>query len=152
MPDWCTNEVSIEAVNAEGQKQVAELVKLMGLDRDEPEFNFAAIIPHPDEVKKAQAEFDAEQKKLRPEYTDGYAMSDALYRWQSDAWGTKWDVGKRIEEHNINPAEGNVWLIFMTAWAPPEPVLQALAERFPLVEISNQWQVNEHSGYDIYRS
>lgn len=51
------------------------------------------------------------------------------YDWSRAKWGTKWPaISSRIETN-----DGVIELRFDTAWAPPLPVLQELAKRFPHV-------------------
>lgn len=52
--------------------------------------------------------------------------------WRSENWGTKWNVedGARWQS-----AAGVEHVAFNTAWGPPLPVLERLAERFPGAEI-----------------
>ncbi|TDR30229.1 hypothetical protein [Hydromonas duriensis] len=46
------------------------------------------------------------------------------YDWRLHYWGTKWGA-MHFEDNEYNE------LIFDTAWSPPIPVIQALAEQFP---------------------
>ena len=54
------------------------------------------------------------------------------YDWSINNWGTKWDASTQ----DIDEMDGN-WLSirFDTAWSPPEPWLQAVTEKYPLLDI-----------------
>jgi hypothetical protein len=67
----------------------------------------------------------------RPENDpNGFATCSA----QSDAWGTKWDLDEQEQKDVANQLLINGFANFDTAWAPPSPVIAALAEKFPECE------------------
>ena len=47
-------------------------------------------------------------------------------------WGTKWNADNVTVERQ--PDGGGALVKFYTAWAPPRPVISALADRFPSLE------------------
>jgi len=53
--------------------------------------------------------------------------------WATEHWGTKWNVDTGVE---WTSGTGSETARFETAWAPPVPVLELLATRFPLAEIA----------------
>lgn len=55
---------------------------------------------------------------------------EAFCGWASEHWGAKWNA----YEGRIEREEGKVVIFFNTAWAPPKPVIQALAARYPELE------------------
>jgi hypothetical protein len=53
---------------------------------------------------------------------------DWWYNWNVAHWGTKWGAG---EPHIHRYKDTHISYDFDTAWAPPVPVIEALAEQFP---------------------
>ncbi len=62
------------------------------------------------------------------------------YGWCNREWGTKWNAYD-IEQRGDD-------LVFSTAWACPEPVIQALAEKYPDVCIQHSW-ADEDLGFNV---
>lgn len=73
------------------------------------------------------------------------------YSWCCDNWGTKWNAGEDAvdipADIEMLAASGakrknkiTVTYTFQTAWSPPYPVLQALANRFPALVIKIRWR------------
>lgn len=70
----------------------------------------------------------------------GYGGRDSLgYDWCSKNWGTKWDA----YEGGVAVSDGDGGSVaaytFVCAWAPPLPVIDAAATRFPGVAMHMQW-------------
>lgn len=138
MPNHCTNLVTIVGAPAELERAVTLLRgrspiytlseterRILGESKEEPEtpFQFHKIIPVPDEVLKA-----------------GYDR--AGYNWQTDNWGTKWDAydfDKDLLECYEPGKSIRITYKFDTAWAPPIPILKALAKRFPELRIYHSY-------------
>ena len=59
--------------------------------------------------------------------------SATWYDWCLEHWGTKWNACDATAER-VNP--NRVMIHFKTAWAPAEPVINALAAKFPAVHIT----------------
>jgi len=51
------------------------------------------------------------------------------YEWCNENWGTKWGA------YDIEVQENKKELIynFLSAWSPPEPVVKAMGEKFPML-------------------
>ena len=77
--------------------------------------------------------------------------ADSWYEWDCANWGTKWDLAhddvdlKDLDEAIKNNEEFE--LAFDTAWAPPIPVLEKMAE----MGVEFSWSCEE-SGCQIYMS
>jgi hypothetical protein len=54
-------------------------------------------------------------------------LGNGWYDWRVANWGTKWDV----EVHDAEIGPGQIRMAFSTAWAPPEPFVEAVSEMFP---------------------
>lgn len=73
-------------------------------------FDFDLIIPQPEQIKNG---------------------GEGWYDWRCENWGTKWnsyDLDACGEDDTVSYS-------FFTAWSPPEPVIAALAARFPDAKI-----------------
>jgi len=128
MPNWCENDLTITGPSA----TLTNISALLGLKKDPPEFDFNQVLPYP----KKYADQDAlaeEARKTKNDFTvkDGY--NNGGYTWCIDNWGTKWNVEKEVQVKSLNPS---IRLSFSTAWAPPEGIIRALAEKFPTCKIS----------------
>ena len=134
MPNWCHNRVSFYSDNEEQLKQVYEI-----FENDEP---FNAIVPAPDwkntpndkgelPVKREHKNPDGKVVYTTYDFPDG-KNDDRWYSWNTNNWGTKWELGERDCEQDENTLECE----FQTAWSPPEGIYQALREQFPDVSIS----------------
>ncbi len=134
MPNHCTNLLTLAGAPAEVARAVnllrgtypeyalsedeRRIYKAVGESTEKEEASpicFHKIIPVPDEV-----------------LARGY--SKAGYNWQSDNWGTKWGAYD-VDEDRLSDYEpgvtGYITYKFDTAWAPPIPVFDELARRFP---------------------
>ena len=69
--------------------------------------------------------------KLVPMPTE-YLKTGEWYDWSWNNWGTKWNAYE--EEY-----DGGNTISFLTAWAPPHEVIEALSEQFPGVYFTHRW-------------
>lgn len=147
MPNWCSNVVTIEGVEAE----VDRLVEFMRSEHGE--FDFNKLIPYPEEFRAAD-EIHNEIRKLTWWRPKGRPLSDEEehklqelqkiapekdgfnsggYEWCYENWGTKWPArDTRVDRAFSHKVE----YTFDTAWSPPVPVILELATRFPDVNIT----------------
>jgi Api92-like protein with ferredoxin domain len=84
-----------------------------------PKEVFATLDDLADRIKRNIQEYDA----------------PTWYEWRNENWGTKWNT----TNGSVKAASGVVFS-FETAWAPPTPVISALAARFPLLNFSLVWR------------
>ena len=68
-----------------------------------------------------------------------YGFQD-WYNWSIHNWGTKWDA---CNSHIESDDGDYIFITFDTAWSPPEPWIEKLTKKFPLLEI--QVRVTEES-------
>ena len=78
--------------------------------------------------------------KLVPMPTE-YLKTGEWYNWRWNNWGTKWNAYE--EEY-----DGGNTISFLTAWAPPHEVIEALSEQFPGVYFTHRW-AEEEIGVDV---
>ena len=127
MPNWCSNDLTITGPKVSIQGLMT-LVKLV-----DGEFDFNGAIPYPSEWALADAESASARDKGDWTVKDGF--NNGGYDWCIEKWGTKWnasDVGWQ-DPVDLQRPKGHQRLevTFETAWAPPEPVIKALGEKFP---------------------
>lgn len=64
---------------------------------------------------------------------EGLTDGDGWYDWRVTRWGTKWDAYDcEVTDRDVDTLAFEC----STAWAPPEPIVQALRDRFPNLAIS----------------
>lgn len=73
---------------------------------------------------------------LGKKYLDNQIQYGATtwYSWRTANWGTKWNLGAEDCEQ-VNKST----LAFNTAWASPQPIIEALSKKFPDVEFGLEW-------------
>lgn len=111
MPNWCANWVS---VYSDEEGRLGEVKRSLE-GPDGSAFDFRQVVPLP-----------AEDGEL-----DGGGGMDGYDR-RIEEWGTKWNT----HEVNLQELGGVLVYTFNTAWAPPVPVIEALARRFVGVEVT----------------
>ena len=124
MPNWCSNDLTIITKTP---KQFTKLIQGITNNSDQP-FDFNRIIPTPQEL----ADSDSPNKKNPQEMIDKYGHAD-WYDFRCAKWGTKWnacDVELQLE----SPTE--VSISFNTAWSPPIPIIEAIAQKYPFADIT----------------
>ena len=141
MPNWCSNEVTIEG-DADQLKEfgcVAGLLKEDGTEKDDPEFNFSDIYPC-DQTNVIQAEAEFQESNPGPNQ-----ISNELFNWNRSHWGTKWDVGEEVFVEEVS--KKRIRVSFDTAWSPPEGVLQHIVGRWPKLTVHVRY---EEPGNDLF--
>lgn len=73
---------------------------------------------------------------------DKYGHSN-WYGWSCANWGTKWNS---YAFSMTRDEPGEIQIMFDTAWSPPEPIFQKLAEEFPLLRF-NVFAFDEGCGF-----
>ena len=129
MPNWCENDLVIQGKEEELQK----FKQYVSSERSQ--FDFNKMIPYPEEYAVADEaariwEENRGNKNWADRPKDGFNMGG--YQWCVDNWGTKW----WIPDVDIIYASNKISYFFSTAWAPPEPIIKHLIEKFPKLKIS----------------
>lgn len=142
MPNWCDNTVSITGPDDVIKKLVEFVGRPITKGEDaveNPIFSLANIKPSTSDID--------------PKYyfmpSDG---EDDWYHNNVNSWGTKWDVfGEGVNRHI---SEGEVVYSFCSAWSPPTPVIERLAEIFPEVKIEFKYLETgcDFWGVEIYEN
>ena len=147
MPNWCQNEVTVQAEDRGKAEAFVDFVR-----EGNSYFSFNKIIPMPKELKGTrspativtQEEYDSwvddtnlgVGKPITQEMSDRFKKEygyDNWYDWTNANWGTKWDTD--CPEVHIGDF-GEVRYSFDTAWSPPEPIYKHLTKLFPKLNIS----------------
>lgn len=112
MPNYCENYLYIKGTE-DMVNSVLNFVKSA-----ENEFDFERVIPMPDFI--CEGAVGTKELELYGE--------NSWYGWSIKNWGTKWNsVDVEIDNEEIQ---------FLTAWSPCEPVIAALAKKFPTVSFT----------------
>jgi len=88
------------------------------------------------QLQKLLQKMDPEYKKQadkRKSNIKKYGSPD-WYEWSIKNWGTKWNSSDLDFRLNVGPRDWGVTEVdftFLTAWSPPEPILQKLSEMEP---------------------
>lgn len=137
MPNHCHNDLWIRG----NTEDVANLLAYIGADKEQPAFDFNTLIPYPEKFKQMDQEMEAVYKDatLLDAYkakwgtsSDGY--NSGGYDWCHNEWGTKWNAYGVARRDYMG-----ICLSFQTAWAPPAPVILALAKMFPKCSLSLEY-------------
>lgn len=142
MPNWCDNVVMIRGSKEEILK-VKEFLKEDGLI-----YSFEKLIPCPPALRNASAPNRNEQSAAFN--TAKYGDKD-WYDWCINNWGTKWNASDpAITIDN----DKQVGYTFQTAWAPPMPLHDKLAEMFPNTNIFINYDESgcDFSGWRYYEN
>jgi hypothetical protein len=106
-------------------------------------------LPYADGKVVAITEKEANRrKKLYGSKKYSFGEHDGILNWYDYAneyWGTKWGA---YEASIVAETETSLTLFFNTAWAPPTPIFDKLAERG--LEVHCFWQDEDPSNYGDY--
>jgi hypothetical protein len=142
MPNWCSNKITIRA-NKKTREEIKKFLcgmiyhrqfspnhgEITPLQGYPTLFSFHKVIPQPDFILDPEDPRRLSDAPKSEEKTDG--MPD-WWNWRVNNWGTKWDT----TEVDLVETEVSMTYTFDTAWAPPEPVVRRLSEKFPNAHIT----------------
>jgi hypothetical protein len=116
MPNHITNVLRVSGYTHLGAPEGLVDEVLAAVKSDKSPIDFERLIPMPAELKAPNQE--------------------GWYQWSVNHWGTKWNaycaVAGKIDKRTA-------YFHFETAWAPPLPVLDALAAKFPKANLRLIW-------------
>lgn len=169
MPNWTDNRLTITGP----AHHVAHVLSSIKGSDDKP-IDFHKIIPMPDVVRHTGMgartfNVDGEEKTLRTWYEYQSwdeampAMETAIrpltaeeesqlkeigysnwYDWSNAKWGTKWNAGDGDVEQ-LSPE--HVEITFRTAWSPPEPIIDALRQKYPHCKFELGYRLEDDDMY-----
>lgn len=122
MPNWCENEVNIYGTKEQLQTLVDEV--------------FTEVPAFGDETKD-ETKLVLDYNKIVPEPED---IGEGWYDWRTINWGVKWDLVSGSPENSdvdmdLDSKYASIHMMLLTPWSPPEPIVDALRERYPEIEI-----------------
>ena len=165
MPNWCVNQVDISG----DESEVAKLIEFVKGDDSAFTFEkivpppttpmYSANASHNEFVCgcKSESAPDPENEGLFIWVIDGKKVDfrapcpthgepsfsehqDNWYNWNITNWGTKWSAAEVWNDREDGSVvDGNTSYNFDTAWAPAEPVVSALAQKFPTLNIQHRY-------------
>ena len=166
MPNWCVNQVDIEGDEVEVAKLVAFVksdensftfenivpppaTPMYSSDCTHNKYVCGCeSVAQPDPENEGKFMWVIDGKKVEyhgkcPTHNEHSFSNhpDNWYNWNINNWGTKWSAGEvwndRIDDDG--KVDGHTSYNFDTAWSPAEPVVAALAEKFPTLRIAHRY-------------
>jgi hypothetical protein len=132
MPNWAQNSLVIT-----GPTSLIDAVEC-AISSERSPVDFETIAPMPVNVDEIVAR--SRENSQSPEGFEFLRDVPAWYEWSVDNWGTKWNARADTcdDPQRRDNADGSTtWSVtFDTAWSPPVPWVQKIAERFPQFSIS----------------
>ena len=128
MPNWCNNNITINAPKKKIEKIIKAAKKGNLLNH---------FLPMPKELEDTVAGPDAETKAeqdARDKLKEKHGAEN-WYDWRVHNWGTKWDIDvypdsiSRIDDETITFG-------FDSAWAPPIDAYNAVIDKHPDISIT----------------
>lgn len=131
MPNWCENVLTLRAENRERLLEV-----LAEIGHEKSPLDFSRVIPEPDTETYRDSQV-------------GPGAFPEWYEWRIGNWGTKWNAGDVEMDEN----EAQAVFTFNTAWSPPVPIVEKLAEKFPdlIVALAFDEPGMDFGGYTVMR-
>jgi hypothetical protein len=144
MPNWVNNAVSF---TAETKQEMDEFVEILTQPRpyikEDPDRPYRGLPYAPENLEDGPTQFSfwnvvRPEDSILPEYW-GDNVEPTLdnrknhwYDWNSRNWGCKWDA--KVEDEDRSD-DLNWSVMFETPWGPPLEFYEALAARFPHINM-----------------
>lgn len=128
-PNWCENDLIVK-----GDNEVLQKFKQY-VASERSAFDFNKIIPYPEQYSVAdEAARIWEENKANKNWADRPkdGFNQGGYDWCVSNWGTKWWV----QDVDVRQGGKELLYYFSTAWAPPEPIIKLLIEKFSELKFS----------------
>lgn len=137
MPNHITNRVRISLVKGADPQAFLDSIA-SERDGERQHVDFKKIIAPPDNMFRGPLSLEKERE------LDTQGIPHWL-GWQRQHWGTKWNA-YQVQEPQVDTWSewSTIELQFDTAWACPEPILEALAARDDVEHVAGHW-VDEFS-------
>lgn len=123
MPNHCYNVLTIGG----DESDVTLCLDYIHGEREDDFFSCDKVIPYPKEY--------ADKDKNGSGHSDGF--NSGGYEWCIANWGTKWGA---YDSNLIERETGFAKIDFNSAWSPPVPVVEKLAELFPMLAIRLEFE------------
>jgi hypothetical protein len=140
MPNYCENDLWVRGPRAE-RERLREFVRSQQErttydfttrnskgtgEFEEVIFDFHKILPRPEIYDTFGSPVRVEDAELSKKAFELYGSVD-WYDWSINNWGTKWNASSP----KVKETKTSLFYQFETAWAPPSPVIDELASKFP---------------------
>ena len=133
MPNWCSNEVTIDGT----KEAMAKFVEECFTDfKGTPVLDFNKVMPEPDydQPQKDGTHNNGVQKELHDVMPD-------WWNWRNNNWGTKWNLvpdpeGNLTGYEVVGQDDGFIQLEFETAWSPPNGIYNEIWAKYPDLTVS----------------
>ena len=164
MPNWCVNQIDITG----DAEEVAKLVEFVKSDESAFTFENIVPPPATEMYSSAGshnkyvcgcesvAEPDPENEGRYFWVIDGKKVDffgkcpthnepsfgnhpDNWYNWNIENWGTKWSAAEVWSTEDYEVGDRCIEYSFDTAWSPAEPIVAALAAKFPKLHIEHRY-------------
>ncbi len=166
MPNWCVNQVDITGDEAEVAKLVAFVksdensftfenivpppaTPMYSSDATHNKYVCGCeSVAQPDPENEGKFMWVIDGKKVEyhgkcPTHNEHSFSNhpDNWYNWNINNWGTKWSAAEVWNDRadDDGKVDGHTSYNFDTAWSPAEPVVAALAEKFPTLRIAHRY-------------
>ena len=138
MPNWCSNEVTIDGT----KEDIAKFIEECFTDfKGTPVLDFNKVMPEPDydKPKKDGTHNNGVQTELSSVMPD-------WWNWRNDNWGTKWNLVPNSEGNLsgydfVDSGEDYIQLEFETAWSPPNGIYNEIWAKYP--DLTVNWFYRE---------
>lgn len=132
MPNHCENRLTLLGSESEVARCL-EFIKgepLKDFDNSPIDvlFDCGKVIPYPDNYRKMDEE---------DEIYHGAGFNAGGYQWCITNWGTKWGA---YDTYLVDRTPELAVIEFNSAWSPPSPVVSKLAEFFPNLSITLEYE------------
>ena len=138
MPNWCSNEVTIDGTKEDIAKFGEECFTAF---KGTPVLDFNKVMPEPDYNKpqKDGTHNNGVQKELHNVMPD-------WWHWRNDNWGTKWNLVPNQEGNLsgydfVDSRADYIQLEFETAWSPPNGIYNEIWAKYP--DLTVNWFYRE---------
>ena len=138
MPNWCSNEVTIDGTKEDIAKFVEECFTAF---KGTPVLDFNKVMPEPDydQPQKDGTHNNGVQKELHDVMPD-------WWNWRNTNWGTKWNLvpdpeGNLTGYEVVGQDDGFIQLEFETAWSPPNGIYNEIWAKYP--DLTVNWFYRE---------
>jgi len=158
MPNWVYNGMTIHGKTADVEAFIKQASKPVPRQKPNPDAIYGTIDGEWvfEECQFSFWNFVAPKKSDWPDYfttANGSAPEHNWYNWNVSNWGTKWDVKDEEQTpevaHDEARGTSTASYNFDTAWSPPSEVYEAIAQKYPQLQVSISWEEEQGFGAEL---
>ena len=161
MPNWVYNTMNVSGAEADVRQFIADMSKPIPTAKKDPNSTWGTLEGEWEIDENVVFSFWNVISPIEEDWAEYFtsatntAPTNNWYAWNNTHWGTKWDG--RVDETSVDQldvmtyADGKTGVTyrFETAWAPPTPVFEAIAEQYPKLQLSIEWEEEQGFGQEI---